>query len=40
MHNIEYLPDIKLSLQDPENVKGTLAAAFKLFNPEKFFGPM
>jgi len=40
MNNIDYLPDVKLNLQDPDNVKGALAAAFKLFNPEKFFGPM
>ncbi len=38
--NIENLPDIKLTLQDGENVKGALVAAFKLFNPENFFGPM
>jgi serine/threonine protein kinase len=40
INNIDYLPDIKLTLQDPDNVKSTLAAAFKLFNPEKFYGNM
>lgn len=38
--NSENLPDIKLTIQDGENVKGALAAAFKLFSPENFFGPM
>ena len=40
MSSIDNLPDIKLALQDAENVKGALAAAFKLINPETFFGPM
>lgn len=38
--NSDSLPDIKLSIQDGDNVKGALAAAFKLFSPENFFGPM
>ena len=62
--NSESLPDIKLAIQDGDNVKviiiiqmnckiqylhffclslkkkGALVAAFKLFSPENFFGPM
>ncbi len=38
--NADSLPDIKLAIQDGENVKGALAAAFRLFSPENFFGPM
>lgn len=38
--NIDNLSDLKLTLQDAENVKGALAAAFKLFSPENFLGPM
>ncbi len=38
--NIDHLPDIKLCLNDSETVRGTLAATFKLLNPEKFLGPM
>lgn len=37
--NIANLPDQKLALQD-ESVKGALAAAFKLLNPDHFLGPM
>lgn len=39
MTNISNLPDQKLALQD-ESVKGALAAAFKLLNPDNFLGPM
>lgn len=38
--NSETLPDIKLAIQDGDNVKGALTAAFKLFSAENFFGPM
>ena len=39
--NIDNLSsDIKLSMQAGENVKGTIAAAFKLFSPDHFFGPL
>lgn len=38
--NSESLPDIKLAIQDGDNVKGALTAAFKLFSAENFFGPM
>lgn len=38
--NIESLPDVKLSLQDGDSVRGALAAAFKLFSPGNIFAPM
>jgi p90 ribosomal S6 kinase len=38
--NIDNLPDVKLSLQDSDSVKGALAAAFKLFSPGNIFAPM
>lgn len=40
INNIDNLPDIKLSIQDGEHVKGALAVAFKLFNPENLLSPM
>lgn len=38
--NIDNLSDLKLNLQDADSVKGALAAAFKLFSPDNFMGPM
>lgn len=38
--NVNNLSDIKLTLGEGENIKSALSATFKLFSPEKFFGPM
>ena len=38
--NISQLPEQKLAVVQDDSVKGALAAAFKLLNPDHFLGPM
>lgn len=38
--NIDRLSDFKLNINDAESVKGAVAAAFRVFNPERYLGQM
>jgi hypothetical protein len=37
--NMDSLSDVKLNVNDSESMKGAVAAAFRVFNPERFLGP-